>query len=172
MPEFTFLVPIFTKVYKDTHVWSRLLNIGQVLCVQYVGVGVCLFVFFLIDREEVEVNKSVKKRLKTIFRHLEQTSLASNGLIILPKRELFRGPRRVIPSGHWDWHILQEKSARKNLAILQPYWPHAWWITHIFNFPLLETPYPGTKISHSFGQALSELGFLALNSPRRTSVLI
>lgn len=144
------------------------------LCV-ICGCG-CLFVCFLIDREEVEVNKSVKgrgeERLKTIFRHLEQTSLASNGLIILPKRELFRGPRRVIPSGHWDWHILQEKSARKNLAILQPYWPHAWWITHIFNFPLLETPYPGTKISHSFGQALSELGFLALNSPRRTSVLI
>ena len=46
------------------------------------GVGVCLFDFFLIDREEVEVNKSVKKGLKTIFRHLEQTSLASNGLII------------------------------------------------------------------------------------------
>ena len=65
------------------------------------GVGVCLFDFFLIDREEVEVNKSVKKRLKTIFRHLEQTSLASNGLIILPKRDkTLPGPKRVIPSGH------------------------------------------------------------------------
>ena len=100
VPEFTFLVPIFTKVYKDSMFDQDCSILAKFfVCNMWVWVFVCLF-FFLIDREEVEVNKSVKKRLKTIFRHLEQTSLASNGLIILPKRELFRGPKRVIPSRH------------------------------------------------------------------------